>query len=189
MAVTQGPERFFGAALVHRLVAQRPFDPAGLMDHQPRARSRRGPFVRLDHQDRGDGLLPLDGVADRLGRPTRPFRRLHEHVDHAVAAEAPAPHGFVVGGQVEVQELWSTRLHDLLRRNANVALQTAPADRAYWMSMLLDQEAGAFPPVGRTPHSHDRGQGHRLAAGPSFLDGTEHVLQLAHRELRLSRHR
>ena len=96
----------------------------------------------------------LDGSPDGAGRDDRALARLHEHVDHPVAPQAPAPYRLVVGGEVEVDQARLSMLHDVGRCRPHVVFETPAADGPDRPAAFGDQQPGSLPPVGRAPHGH-----------------------------------
>ena len=73
---------------------------------------------------------------------------------------------------------------DLVADARHVVLQATAADVADRIAVGRDEEARAGVAVGRAGGRHNRGQGHRRAAGAVLLDRLEDAAQLGHESVR-----
>src|SRR5207237_4629785 len=93
----------------------------------------------------------------------RTLSGLDEHVDYAVATQAPPPHHLVVGGQVEVEQPWPAFGDHLGGGVADIPFQAPAADSSHGLAVFRHEEAGALPPVSGTLDLNDGGEGHAVA--------------------------
>ncbi len=139
--------------------AEAALDPTIGTHHDPGARRRA-----LGHRDHRRGLVAGGRRPQRGDQRLCPLGRFDEHVDGAVAAQAPAPQRLVVGGEVEVQQAGLAVGHHLPGRGHHVAFQAAAGDVADGLAVGGHHQARPRPAVGRALHRDDGGQ--RRASSP-----------------------